>query len=320
VVFFAILPQTIGHQVFGDAGNAAVRAVAAMVAPEDPAAATSLDLFATGSVALGDSINRAGKTDLLVARHGLSISAGVIQTVGLFSADDLGVRGMRFAVSQAPVNDFIAAATLTRTPLAPAETPSAMIVPKPVLLAYASPGIGELSQDVPFDAVIADPNKLVLDPDIGANHAWLNTRLPAGSDSTKQMKCLATAIYFEARGEPERGQLAVAQVVLNRLKNPTYPDTICDVVYQNSNMRHRCQFSFACDGIKDRITDQRGWAASQELAKRILADSKNLYMADIGAATHYHATYVRPSWARQMKQTERIGHHIFYTTYGGGWM
>jgi spore germination cell wall hydrolase CwlJ-like protein len=84
-------------------------------------------------------------------------------------------------------------------------------------------------------------------------------------------------------------------------------------------MRNRCQFSFACDGIRDVITDKRAWAQSQALARKVLNDDKNLYMSDVGAATHYHATYVRPRWARTLEKMKKIGRHIFYKTYGGGW-
>ncbi len=95
------------------------------------------------------------------------------------------------------------------------------------------------------------------------------TRCRRASDSASELKCLATAIYFEARGEPEEGQLAVAQVVLNRVKNPAYPNTICGVVYQNKTKRNRCQFSFACDGRSDRITDMTALGnRAEELAKR----------------------------------------------------
>ena len=79
------------------------------------------------------------------------------------------------------------------------------------------------------------PKGLVLVPHVDANHAWVNNPLPASITPASEVKCLATAIYFEARGEPEHGQLAVAQVVLNRVKNPAYPNTICGVVYQNRN-------------------------------------------------------------------------------------
>jgi spore germination cell wall hydrolase CwlJ-like protein len=160
---------------------------------------------------------------------------------------------------------------------------------------------------------------VVLDPKIDANHAWLNDPLPPNTKSATEVRCLATAIYFEARGEPEEGRIAVAQVVLNRVKNPAYPNTICGVVYQNKNYRNACQFSFACDGIVDRINDRESWSEAQALATRILNDDRTLYLSDVGAATHYHANYVRPRWARTMSKVDKIGRHIFYKTRNGGW-
>jgi spore germination cell wall hydrolase CwlJ-like protein len=193
--------------------------------------------------------------------------------------------------------------------------PEAAAVPAPTLLAYA-PADDAPSEEAPFEAVMGKRlnGVTLLDPNIDVNHAWLNSAIPASARSATELKCLATAIYFEARGESEKGQIAVAQVVLNRLKNPAYPNTICGVVYQNKNKRNRCQFSFACDGITDRISDKRSWATSQALARRVLNDDRTLYMADIGAATHYHATYVKPRWARSMKRMDKIGRHIFYKT------
>jgi spore germination cell wall hydrolase CwlJ-like protein len=84
-------------------------------------------------------------------------------------------------------------------------------------------------------------------------------------------------------------------------------------------MRNACQFSFACDGIPDRITDATSWARAQVLAKRVLFED-NWWNADVGSSTHYHANYVKPRWARTMKKMQKVGHHIFYKTYGGGWI
>ncbi|HEY0920470.1 cell wall hydrolase [Devosia sp.] len=128
--------------------------------------------------------------------------------------------------------------------------------------------------------------------------------------TAKQRHCLATAIYFEARGEPERGQVAVAQVILNRVADPAYPDTICDVVYQNRDWRNRCQFSFACDGKPEKITEKHAWAQAVEVARAV-----SLGRAEVTAlagATHYHASYVSPRWAPRLKRLARIGQHIFY--------
>jgi len=135
--------------------------------------------------------------------------------------------------------------------------------------------------------------------------------------SDKELWCLATAIYFEARGEAYRGQVAVAQVVLNRTKDRRYPNTICGVVYQNQSRLNSCQFSFACDGIPEVINDQKSWAQAQDIAKRFT--DGELYLTEVGDATHYHATYVSPAWAPRMTRVTQIGLHIFYK-FKNGWM
>lgn len=122
--------------------------------------------------------------------------------------------------------------------------------------------------------------------------------------------CLARAIYFEARSESELGQLAVAKVILNRVKDPNYPNTICGVVYQGSGRRNSCQFSFACDGMADDVRQPGAWANSKRLAQKAIAgDAK---VAAVGTATNYHADYVKPKWAKSMKRLIKIGRHIFY--------
>ena len=181
--------------------------------------------------------------------------------------------------------------------------------------AYASTSSG--SDDV-FSAVL----KAIIVPPKGpilgkGDHKWAANALPKGSTSKPQHRCLASGIYFEARGESVRGQQAVAQVILNRVKNPTYPNTICGVVYQNKNWRNRCQFSFACDGHRDRVNSKKHWKTAQNIATASLAGES--WIKAVGSSTHYHATYVRPRWARSMKRMKRIGRHIFYRTYGGGW-
>jgi len=128
--------------------------------------------------------------------------------------------------------------------------------------------------------------------------------------SQKDVWCMATAVYFEARGESYRGQVAVGQVVMNRLAHPIYPKDICAVVYQNQQMRNACQFSFACDGIPETITDQASWKQANEIAVGVINGS--LYLPEVGKATHYHATYVYPDWAPRLKRVTKIGHHIFY--------
>ncbi len=148
-------------------------------------------------------------------------------------------------------------------------------------------------------------------------HDWLQNPLPADVYSQKQQKCLAEGIYFEARGEPQSGQAAVAQVILNRVRNPAYPNTICGVVYQNERRRHKCQFSFACDGHAEIIRSQRSWKVAQQIGRDV-TDGK-LWIDDVGDSTHYHANYVSPRWGRRMIRVDKIGAHIFYRTRFGGW-
>lgn len=135
--------------------------------------------------------------------------------------------------------------------------------------------------------------------------------------SDKESWCLATAIYFEARGESYRGQVAVAQVVMNRVKDHRYPNTICGVVFQNQNKRNSCQFSFACDGIPEVINDKQSWAQAEDISKRFTAGE--LYLTEVADSTHYHATYVRPAWAPRMTKMTQIGLHVFYK-FKRGWL
>jgi spore germination cell wall hydrolase CwlJ-like protein len=126
----------------------------------------------------------------------------------------------------------------------------------------------------------------------------------------KAEKCLANAIYFEARGEPVRGQIAVAQVVMNRVFSGYYPNDVCGVVYQDSQRHLACQFTFACDGRRDRIDELDAWVRAREIARDTL-DGK-FWLADVGKATHYHAYWVHPGWVREMRKLDRIGVHTFY--------
>lgn len=123
--------------------------------------------------------------------------------------------------------------------------------------------------------------------------------------------CLARAVYFEARSESEIGQMAVAKVILNRVKSPDYPKSICGVVYQGSNRRNSCQFSFACDGLPDDVKQPASWGQAKQIAQRAIAGDSNLGKS-MNAATNYHADYVRPKWAKSMRKLVKIGRHVFY--------
>jgi spore germination cell wall hydrolase CwlJ-like protein len=133
----------------------------------------------------------------------------------------------------------------------------------------------------------------------------------AGRPRAKAEKCLADAVYFEARGEPLRGQMAVAQVVMNRVFSGYYPNNVCGVVYQNANRHLACQFTFACEG-KDlsRVDELDMWEQAKRIAKDTL-DGK-IWLAEVGHATHYHAYWVHPSWVHEMKKMYRLGVHTFY--------
>jgi len=126
-----------------------------------------------------------------------------------------------------------------------------------------------------------------------------------------QSECLSRAIYFEARSESELGQLAVAKVILNRVKSPNYPNNICGVVYQGANRPNSCQFSFACDGQADKPKYGAPWREAKVLAKRAMSGNNQLKV--IATATHYHADYVNPKWAGAMSRLIKIGSHIFYS-------
>jgi spore germination cell wall hydrolase CwlJ-like protein len=126
----------------------------------------------------------------------------------------------------------------------------------------------------------------------------------------KAIKCLTEAIYFEARGEPVRGQIAVAQVVMNRVFSGYYPNTVCGVIYQNANRHLACQFTFACDGLPEVVREPDAW----ERAKKIAAETLDgeLWLPEVGKATHYHAYWVHPSWVHEMTRMYKLGVHTFY--------
>ena len=165
---------------------------------------------------------------------------------------------------------------------------------------------------------------LQLAPAIGGDANGPSHRLPArpsrGSSfkykgesqaefEERERRCLSTAIYFEARGEPLQGQIAVGQVIMNRVRSPQFPETICGVVYQGQ-MAPGCQFSFACDGKTDTPKNDSHWALAQKLARQIT--SGEVWLPEIGYSTFYHADYVSPYWKSTMNKINSIGRHIFY--------
>ena len=127
----------------------------------------------------------------------------------------------------------------------------------------------------------------------------------------ESQRCLAQAIYFEARSEPLSGWSAVADVVINRALDVRYPSSICGVVVQGEYRRHRCQFSFACDGLSDEAQNRQLWQRAMRLAGNKLIDFRA--HPSTARATHYHADYVDPYWNEKMVRLTKIGRHIFYT-------
>lgn len=148
------------------------------------------------------------------------------------------------------------------------------------------------------------------------------TGAPLGSPmQALEISCFATGLYHEARGESREGQLAVAQVILNRMKSSAYPDTACGVIYQNAHMRNRCQFSFACDRRSDSTENSKIYAELRQLAEHALRLGQAPFATEFPRAnkqeklqeiTHYHTKAVSPSWGRKIEKVATIGAHIFY--------
>ena len=136
----------------------------------------------------------------------------------------------------------------------------------------------------------------------------------AGNAPTRALHCLTQAVYYEAGFEPIEGRRAVAQVVLNRVRHPAFPNSVCGVVYDGSS-RPGCQFSFTCDGSLRRAPSASAWAAAERVAREALAGQ---VASTVGTATHYHANYVAPYWAPRLRKLSQIGAHIFYT-WPGAW-
>ncbi|MCC7268745.1 MAG: cell wall hydrolase, partial [Caulobacteraceae bacterium] len=137
----------------------------------------------------------------------------------------------------------------------------------------------------------------------------------SAGDAERALKCLAQAVYYEAAREPREGQRAVAQVVLNRLRHPAYPKSVCGVVYQGSARVTGCQFTFTCDGALAYAPEPGLWDRARAVARAALAGFVD---RQVGTATHYHADYVAPYWAPTLVKLNQIGAPIFYRWTGPG--
>ncbi len=128
-------------------------------------------------------------------------------------------------------------------------------------------------------------------------------------DLAAEVRCMSQAIYYEARSEPRSGQIAVAEVIQNRIKNKHFPNTVCDVVYEGSERSTGCQFTFTCDGSMDEAPKGKGWDRSVEVANLVLSSG---YTPLTHWATHYHTQEVNPKWSQTMRMTRQVGNHVFY--------
>ena len=140
------------------------------------------------------------------------------------------------------------------------------------------------------------------------DHDWLSSQPKASGGA--QFECLAEALYFEARGESLKGQFAVAEVILNRVDSPKFPNSVCGVVNQGTGRKHACQFSYTCDGIPEHVSEPRAWDDVSKVAKAMLSGAPR---ALTNGATFYHTKAVNPYWSRKFAKTASIGHHYFYS-------
>lgn len=170
----------------------------------------------------------------------------------------------------------------------------------------ADPGTGS------FDALSEIPGDRN-DPSSPAHHIQPTAFRGTTTDNSRALHCLAQAIYFEAGLEPDAGQRAVAQVILNRVRHPSYPSTVCGVIYQGSERATGCQFTYTCDGSLRRKPSKFFWDRARKVAAEALAGKS---YTTVGTATHYHASYVYPYWAPSLRFLGTVGAHRFYSWKG----
>ena len=127
--------------------------------------------------------------------------------------------------------------------------------------------------------------------------------------SDKQVSCLAEALYFEARGEPIKGQLAVGEVILNRVEDARYPSSICKVVNQGTGRRYACQFTYTCDGKLETVHERKPYEMALKIAKILMTTHDRKLTR---GSTHYHSNYVDPKWSKKFERVAKFGRHIFY--------
>lgn len=249
----------------------------------------------------------------------------------------IGALGLAMAASSAPRPEVElaaeAVARITRGDMGPAGAAALLASMDPAQRAIAlrhDPRLRELvmSGQLPqWQSLLSvDPTDLAvgveaqkLNAAAAATSGALRPALPfvirtaAAEDRNRALRCLTQAVYYEAALESDEGQAAVAQVVLNRVRDPNYPSSVCGVVFQGAERTTGCQFSFTCDGAMSQAPVEWAWRRALKVAERALGGH---VAPSVGTATHYHADYVRPWWAPTLARITQIGTHIFYRWKG----
>jgi len=248
--------------------------------------------------------------------------AGFVRVLAVFGAISLALSGAASAQSHASLLNF-SSRTQVQSPTLTSELLSAYIssrqvarLQNPALVQANALASGVLGFSVPEPGA-PRLSKQILAEYVANSYVSTASRLKRAA---RERGCLALAIYHEARGEPEAGQRAVATVILNRVKSPRYPTSVCGVVYQNAQQLNRCQFSFACDGKPDdagngnRIV-RESWVRANLIARTSFNRFQNGEI--IGnlppSVLYYHSLAVNPRWASAMRRVAVIGEHIFYS-------
>lgn len=303
-----------GKQNRADYDDVNMRAESAIGASEKPqfvaASLTPLDMGAGPRAAAPfalprQDVNRGGKADRLSPPQ-LAV-AKLITPVMEQPQDASGTSAALFFIAPPPnatPESISPAAAPAEADTAPAEGPTLAAF---AAAKAASPGGRPASQSAWSD--------LVQLASIGGGDGEKTASSIFGGLTEKEFRarefrCMATAIYFEARGESIKGQIAVGQVIMTRVRSTFYPNTICGVVFQGQWNKNACQFSFACDGVPDTPKDRKQWDTALDVAKNVI--SGKVHLDEVGDATHYHATYVSPDWKKLVKRVTKIGVHIFY--------
>jgi len=178
-------------------------------------------------------------------------------------------------------------------------------------MSFVTREISSPVKQMPFAYIFPFGGEQAVEQSIRVDNDRSNDNSPAHDEESKQeLRCLALSIYFEARGESEAGQHAVGHVVMNRVSNSRFPDSVCNVVHQGGEKPYyRCQFSWWCDGRSDKPVNKTSWNISVKIAREIYSGKS---IDPTGGALWYHAEYVSPYWHSKFKQGPKIGQHIFY--------